>query len=149
MLSLVAVSEGYSASWCADCSLQCPLWCSAQHTGSRAPGLQYLQCPRSVIVHRLNCSMACGCVPCIGRWILIHCTTTEVPQCTFEFWSICFFLMSTQYCFTNSIFIAIWWYKSVYSHCFATLRSFYFLWILFIVSSKILLWFSVKLNWFV
>ena len=37
-----------------------------------------------VVAHRLSCSVACwifldwNCVPCIGRWILIHCTTREV-----------------------------------------------------------------------
>ena len=38
-------------------------------------------------VHRLRCSVACGipqtrdqsCVPCIGRWILNHCMSREVP----------------------------------------------------------------------
>ena len=79
MLSLVTLSGGYSSLWCADCSLQC---------------LLLLQGTGSTVVHWLNCSMACGCVPCIGRWILIHYTTREVPQCAFEFWSICLFLMS-------------------------------------------------------
>ena len=40
-----------------------------------------------IVVHGLSCSAACGiswtrdqiCVPCIGKWILIQCTTREVP----------------------------------------------------------------------
>ena len=42
-----------------------------------------------IVVFRLSCSAACEIFldqgsnprpPCIGRWILIHCTTREVPQ---------------------------------------------------------------------
>ena len=42
--------------------------------------------PSLLAEHRLSCSVACGifqtrdrtCVPCIGRQILIHCTTSKV-----------------------------------------------------------------------
>ena len=76
-LSLVAASGGHSSLRCAGLSLSRPLllW----STGSRSTG--------SVIVaHGPSCSTTCGIfqtrtrahVPCIGRWILNHCSTREV-----------------------------------------------------------------------
>ena len=29
-----------------------------------------------------------SCVSCIGRWILYHCTTWEIPTCTVAYWKI-------------------------------------------------------------
>ena len=77
-LSLVAVSGGYSSLRCMGFSLQWLLL--LRSTGSRGAS--------SVVVARgLCCSVACGIfphqgstrVPCIGRWILNHCATREVP----------------------------------------------------------------------
>ena len=82
-LSLVAASRGYSSLLCAGFSLQwlLLLW----STGSRHAG-------SVVVAHRLSCSAACGIFPdqgsnlcpCIGRWILNHCATREVPMLTFK-----------------------------------------------------------------
>ena len=64
-----------------------------------ALGLQWLQHRASeVVVHRLVCAMACGIcfwtrdwtpVPCIGREILHHWTTREVPINGFGWWCFC------------------------------------------------------------
>ena len=79
-LSLVTASGGYSSLRCADFSLRwlLLLW----SMGSRCVG-------SVVVAHELSCSAACGIfpdqdqtrVPCIGRQILNHCSTSEVLQC--------------------------------------------------------------------
>ena len=77
-LSAVAVSGGYSSLLCTGFSLRWPLL--LRSTGSRCTG-------SVVVVHGLSCSAACGIFPaqgsnpcpCIGRQILNHCTTREVP----------------------------------------------------------------------
>ena len=74
-LSLVLASGGHSSSLCVGLSLSRPLL--LRSTGSRHAG--------SVVAHGPSCSAACGIfqtrartrVPCIGRWILNHCTTRE------------------------------------------------------------------------
>ena len=89
-LSLVAVCGASSRLWCTGFSLQWLLL--LQSTGSRCAGfsscgtraqqlwLTGLVAPwhvgSSQTRHRTH-------VPCIGRWILKHCTTREVPQTSF------------------------------------------------------------------
>ena len=86
-LSLVAASGGYSSLQCAGFSLQwlLLLW----GMGSRRVGFSSCSTQDSVVVaHVLSCSAACGIfqdqdrtrVPCIGRRILNHCATREVPK---------------------------------------------------------------------
>ena len=78
-LPLVAASRGYSSLWCAGFSWWYLLLLRSM--GSRCAG-------SVVVAHGLSCSTACGifrtraqtCVPCIGRWILNHCATREVPD---------------------------------------------------------------------
>ena len=78
-LSLVAVSRGYSSLQCAGFSLWWLLLLRSM--GSRRAG-------SVVVAHGLSCSTACGIfldqgstrVPCIGRQILNHCATREVPK---------------------------------------------------------------------
>ena len=85
-LSLVAVSHGYSSLRCTGFSLQWLL--SLRSTGSRCAGFSScstwaqqlwrmgLVTPRHVGSSRTRDRT---CVPCIGRRILNHCTTREVP----------------------------------------------------------------------
>ena len=61
-LSLVVVSGGYSSSRCAGFSLR---WLLLQHVGSSQ-------------------TRARTRVPCIGRWILNHCTTKEALPIHFK-----------------------------------------------------------------
>ena len=98
-LSLVAVSGGYSLLLCAGFSLRwlLLLW----STGSRCVGFsscgmraqqlwlagsrvqaQQLWCTGLVALWHVGSSRTRDrtCVPCIGRWIPNHCTTTEVPD---------------------------------------------------------------------
>ena len=81
---------GYSSLWCTGFSLQWLL--QLQNTGSRhlrfsSCNLRALECGLSSYVDTLSCSMACGIFPdqgsnpCIGRQMLIHCTTREVQEC--------------------------------------------------------------------
>ena len=64
---------------CTGLSLRGFCWCWAKTSGAVARGLH--SCGAG-----LSCSAACGLfldqdqcrVPCIGRWILMHCTTREV-----------------------------------------------------------------------
>ena len=86
---LVAASGGYSSLWCAGFSLRwlLLLW----NTGSRCTGFNSCgswAAGSVVVAHGLSCSAACGIfsrtrartlVPCIGRQILNHCATREVP----------------------------------------------------------------------
>ena len=90
-LSLVAASGGYSLLWCAGFSLQWLLL--LQSTGSRCTGFSScvrwaqqlwrtgLVAPRHVGSSPTRDRTR---VPCIGRWILNHCTTREVRACTFK-----------------------------------------------------------------
>ena len=72
-LSLAAESRGYSSLWCAGFSL---LWLLLlRSTGSRHAGLV---APRDMGSSQTR---AWTCVPCIGRRILNHWATREVPQC--------------------------------------------------------------------
>ena len=101
-LSLVAESGGYSSLWCAGFSLRWLLL--LRSTGSRHKGFSScgtrasvvvargLQSTGSVVVaHRLSCSAACGIfpdqgsnrVPCLGKRILNHCATRDVPKFPF------------------------------------------------------------------
>ena len=97
-LSLVAVSGGYSVLWCTGFSLlwllllwsmgsrcagfsSCGTWAQQLWlTGSRGQALQLwrmgLVAPRHMGSSRTR---ARTCVPCIGRQILNHCATREVP----------------------------------------------------------------------
>ena len=68
-------------------------WWGPEHMGSVVCSMQALLLRRTssvVVVHRLSCPMACSptrdwtCAPCIGRWILHHWTTREVPQIHFQ-----------------------------------------------------------------
>ena len=82
-LSLVAASGGSSLAWvvlwCTDFSF---LWLLVWSMGSGAQA-------SVVVVHGLSCSEPVRSswtrdqthVSCIGRQILIHCTTREVPGC--------------------------------------------------------------------
>ena len=101
-LSLVAASRGYSLLWCTDFSLQwlLLLWsmgsrrmgfssCGMQAqqlwlTGSRAQ-VQQLWCMGLVAPRHVGSSQTRDQthVPCIGRQILNHCATREVPPILF------------------------------------------------------------------
>ena len=91
-LSLVAASGGYSSLQCTGFSLRwlLLLW----STGSRCAGFsscgtwaQQLWCVGLVALWHVGSfwTRAGTHVPCIGRWILNHCATREVPN-------LCFFL---------------------------------------------------------
>ena len=95
-LSLVASNRGYSSLWCAGFSLQwlillqstgsrcagfssCGMWAQELwHSGSRMQA-QQLWCKGLVAPQHVGSSQtrARTRVPCIGRWILNHCTTRE------------------------------------------------------------------------
>ena len=90
-LSLVAESGGYSLLWCTGSSLQwLPL---LQSTGSRRKGFSScstraqqlwhtgLVAPQHVGSSRTRARTR---VPCIGRRILNHCATSEVPDKLFK-----------------------------------------------------------------
>ena len=76
-LFLVAASGAY-----------CSLWCSGSCCRARALGTW----ASVVVVHGLSCSVACGIFldqgsnlcPLVGRQILNHCTTREVPDIHFK-----------------------------------------------------------------
>ena len=80
---------GLSLAVQAEATLPCGAWLLTAVTSLTAQHkLQQLQHMGSVVVaHGLSCSTAHGsswtreptCVPCIGRWILIHSTTRKVP----------------------------------------------------------------------
>ena len=89
-LSLVAASRGYSLLWCAGFSLRWLLW--LRSTGSRPQAQQLWLAGSRVQTQQLwrmglvaprhvgsSWTRAQTCVPCIGRQILNHCTTREVP----------------------------------------------------------------------
>ena len=74
--------------------------------GFTGSSLQHTSSLVVIAAHRLSCPATCGisvphptrnqtCVPCIGRWILNHWTTREVPYCpifkwqTLRDWLIC------------------------------------------------------------
>ena len=89
-LSLVEESRGYASLWCVSFSLWwLPLLWS---TGSRYAGFSScsmgtqqlwhtgLDVPQHVESSRTRDRT---CVPCIGRWVLIHCTTRESSQAYF------------------------------------------------------------------
>ena len=98
--SLVEVSRGYSLLWCSGFSLWRLLLLQAHSLWARGPqqllhsglvvvasGVQGVWAS-AVVAHGLSCSMGHAessqtrdgtRVPCIGRWILIHYTTREVP----------------------------------------------------------------------
>ena len=95
--SLVAANEGYFLQQCSGFSLRWLLL--LQSTGSRyvgfsscgtrasvvvARGLQQLWCLGLVALRHVGSSQtrARTCVPCIGRQILNHCATREVPRYT-------------------------------------------------------------------
>ena len=110
-LSLVAVREGYSLSWCAGSSLwwllllwstgsrctgfsSCGTWAQQLWlTGSRAQAQQLwhtgLVAPRHV---GSSWTRAQTHVPCIGRRILNHCTTREAPKYFLE--ELCYQMIS-------------------------------------------------------
>ena len=81
-LPLVAAKGDYSSLWCACFSLWwLPLFWS---TGSREQAQQLwrtgLVAPQHV---GSSWTRAQTRVPCMGRWILNHCATREVPKSTF------------------------------------------------------------------
>ena len=75
-------------------ALHCGVW--ASHCGGFFHrGAQALGARASVVVaHRPSCSAESSqtrdgtCVPYTGTWILIYCTTREVPHCGFDFLSL-------------------------------------------------------------
>ena len=77
-------------------ALHCGVW--AYHCGGFFHrGAQALGTRASVgVAHRPSCSAESSqtrdgtCVPYTGTWILIHCTTREVPHCGFDFLSLMF-----------------------------------------------------------
>ena len=115
--SPAAGSGGCSVSWCTALSLQRLL--AAEH---RFPvhTLQQLRLPGSESGLRSYGSRTSvapcyvessqtrdqTCVPCTGRWILIHCITGEVPLVAFHFSSLCIlsFLTLTFHCHYNLYF---------------------------------------------
>ena len=94
-LSLVAASGGYSSLRCAGFSLRWLLL--LRSTGSRRMGLSSCStcglssCGSQALECRFSCSTACGIfpdqgwnpVPRVGRRILNHCNTREVPRIWF------------------------------------------------------------------
>ena len=89
-LSLVVASGEYSLLWCTGFSLRWLL--SLRSTGSRRAG--FSSCGSRALERRLSScdapwhvgssrKRARTCVPCIGRWILNHCTTREALEGTF------------------------------------------------------------------
>ena len=92
-LSLVTANGGYSSLWCVGFSLQWFLL--LQSTGSRRKGFSScdtqdqqlwrtgLVAPRHVGSSRTRARTR---VPCIGRWVLNHCATREVPVLFFKIW---------------------------------------------------------------
>ena len=86
-LSLVVASGGYSSLWCAGFSLRwlVLLWSTgSRHAGfsscgSRAQAQQLWRMSLAALWHvGSSQTRARTRVPCIGRWILNHCTTREV-----------------------------------------------------------------------
>ena len=89
-LFLAVASGAYSSLQCAGFSLRWLLL--LRSTGSRRAGSVVVACRlwstgSVVVAHGLSCSAACGILldqgsnlsPCIGRRILNHCATREVP----------------------------------------------------------------------
>ena len=84
--------------WASPCSI---LSCC----GTRALGAQASAAAAglAVVVHGFSCSEGCGifpdqgltCMPCIGRWVLNHWATKEVPLLFFSFF---FFKLSKGSC---------------------------------------------------
>ena len=90
-LSLVAASGGYSSLRCMGFSLcwLLLLWSTgSRHTGFSSCGTraQQLWCRGLVAPRHVGSSWTTArtCIPCIGRWILYHCTTREVPWLSLE-----------------------------------------------------------------
>ena len=91
MISFGCTGPSLPHTRCLQCDLQRLLYCGAwllTVAASLAVEHPLHGAHASVVgVHRLHCSVACGipqtrdqtCVPCIGRWILNHCTSREVP----------------------------------------------------------------------
>ena len=91
LISLGCTGPSLPHTRCLQCDLQRLLYCGAwllTVAASLAVEQPLQGAHTSVVsVHRLRCSVACGipqtrdqtCVPCIGRWILNHCTSREVP----------------------------------------------------------------------
>ena len=91
MISLGCTGPSLPHTRCLQCDLQRLLYCGAwllTVAASLAVEHPLQGAHTSVVgVHRLRCSVACGipqtrdqsCVPCIGRWILNHCMSREVP----------------------------------------------------------------------
>ena len=116
-LSLVAASRGHSSSWCLGFSLQCLLlWqstgsrhmgfssCGTQaqqlwFTGSRVETQQLwhvgLVAPQHMGSSRTRTRTR---VPCIGRRILNHCTSREVPLLLFFFFVCLFYQLQKEEC---------------------------------------------------
>ena len=94
-LSLVAASRGYSSLWCTGFSLRWLLL--LRSIGSRSTGFSSCGTRSQQLWHTglvapqhvgSSWTRAQTHVPCIGRQILNHCATREVP--------ICIFLIQTQ-----------------------------------------------------
>ena len=91
-LSLAVASGGYSWLWCTALSLQWLLLLGSTGWGVRRLFTTVAQRLNSAgpgaVARGLTCPMACGIfpdqesnyVPCIGRWICIHCATKEVLE---------------------------------------------------------------------
>ena len=75
-LSLVAARGGYSWLWCMGFSL--PWLLLLQSSGTQA---QWLHCTGLATQRHVESSWTRNrtCIPCTGRWILIHWTTRGVP----------------------------------------------------------------------
>ena len=82
--SLVVVSKGYSLVIVCRFLVAAEASLGAGHRPS-VQGLQYLWFMGLVAAWLVESSPARvqTCVPCIGRWILIHCTTREAPPPNF------------------------------------------------------------------
>ena len=132
-LSLVVASGGYSSLWCAGFSLGCLLL--LQSTGSRCAGFsscgtraqqlwlvgsraQAQQLWRTGLVAPLHVGYSQTrdrtCVPCIGRWILNHCATREVPGTLFYTFQLKFFIQVISY------YLAILPNANLYRFCLKT-----------------------------
>ena len=81
-----AFPRGYSLSWCPGFTMRYfPLWSTgSRHTGFSSCNMRAQQlsltAPRHVESSRTR---DLTCVSCIGRWVLIHCTSREVQSVGF------------------------------------------------------------------
>ena len=98
-LSLAAVRQGCSSLWCAVSSLR---WLLLLRSSSSRVQVQQLWCTGLAAPwsERSSQTRDWTCVPCIGRWILNHWITREVPTIPFFSWVIfrCMTILQLWFC---------------------------------------------------